>query len=970
MITADHAQAIKALKFLHTDGAVFEVCIISPKNPKCNLFEGFAGGEKATVSGWFQDPQKAAELVTKIEAAGIYVTLNPCKEAYLARANHRLKVSIPRTEDKHIEAYKNLLIDVDADPGGVSGVSSTDAEHDAALEMAQIIRADLTKDGWVEPLSADSGNGGHLTYAVDLPNTPESVELIKAVLQALALRYQDELSRRNLGIDTSVFNPARLTKLYGTWVRKGDSTKTRPHRLATILSLPEARQPVPLELLQKQAAIVLPKTETQKKEIQSDRGRVDVPAYLAHYGRKMVKVKPYADGLLYCLEECIFDPSHSPNESGILQAADGTLSYQCFHDSCKGRTWKAARKIISGAAKLTLFMVGKSSPKATPSPALNPGESEPEKISWVGHLYFVECGRLCLEVIDREGPHTRPLANFQARIEEEITRDDGLRPVREFLVRGSLETGRPLPPARIPAREFDGLAWIRRDWGAGPCQAPGRSLGPHLLNAIQAHSQGIKRRMVYAHSGWRKINGGWRYLHGGGAIGQGKPVEVDLGENLHLYRLSEPGGIEAAQASLRFLDIGPWEILAPLISCAYLAPFADLEKIDFSLWIYGKTGGLKSSLAALALSHFGKFLRTTLPGSWFSTANSLEKLIFTLKDSLCVIDDFVPPANFRESHLMTEKAARIIYQAGNRSGRGRLTADLNARPDHYPRCLIISTGEILLPGQRQSATARYLGIELDPEKTLIDLSRLTAAQAESHLYSGAMAAYLEDLAPRLDAAQKDIRALFEAYRRAFQSGAHLRIPEIQAWLTVGFEMFLRFQTRMKTISQGQADEMLKRAWEVFEALGEKHSRIIEGERPTLKFLAVLKELFYQGRIYVESANLAGAPPQRKDDLGWAGTDPAKNAELVGWADDSTLYLMPETAMRVVNEAIRRQGDFLSLGKNEMLAALAREGFIDPGKDSQQGRNTHVKKMQGTSKRVICLPLEKLAHDEVLEDENL
>ena len=604
------------------------------------------------------------------------------------------------------------------------------------------------------------------------------------------------------------------------------------------------------------------------------------------------------------------------------------------------------------------------------SQARPPAPSEPEKISWVGHLFFVEHGRLCLEVIDREGRHTRPLANFQARIEEEITRDDGLRPVREFLVRGSLETGRPLPPARIPAREFEGLAWIRREWGAEACQAPARSLGPHLVNAIQAHSQGLKKRIVYAHSGWRKINGVWLYLHGGGAIGQGEPVEVDLGENLHLYRLSEPGGIEAAQASLKFLDIAPWEITAPLISCAYLAPFADLEQIDFSLWIYGPTGGLKSTLAALALSHFGKFSRTTLPGSWFSTANSLEKLTFILKDSLCVIDDFILAANFKESHLMTEKAARIIYQAGNLSGRGRLSADLSVRPTHYPRCLIISTGEILLPGQRQSATARYLGIELDPKKIMIDKARLTAAQAEAHLYPGAMAAYLADLAPRLEDVQAEIRELWEGYREAFQSTAHLRIPEIQAWLTVGFEMFLRFQTGMGTISQGQADEMLKRAWKVFEDLGEKHSRVIEGERPTLKFLAVLKELFYQGRIYVESATLAGAPPQRKDDLGWAGTEPARGAEFVGWADDSTIYLMPETALRVVNEAIRRQGDFLSLGKNEMLAALAREGFIEPGKDSQQGRNTHVKKIQGTSKRVICLPLEKLAHDEALEDETL
>jgi len=314
---------------------------------------------------------------------------------------------------------------------------------------------------------------------------------------------------------------------------------------------------------------------------------------------------------------------------------------------------------------------------------------------------------------------------------------------------------------------------------------------------------------------------------------------------------------------------------------------------------------------------------------------------------------------------MTEGAARLIYQAGNRSARGRLAADLSARPNYYPRCLIISTGEMLLPGQRQSATARYLGIELDPKKIQIDKDRLTEAQEEAHLYSAAMAAYLSDLTLRLDDTIEDIKDLWTGYRNAFQKGTHLRIPEIQAWLAVGFEMFLRFQTRMGTISGDQAYEMLNRAWKVFEDLGAKHSRIIEGERPTLKFISVLRELFLQGRIYAESTAGTGGAPCNGGELGWEGVESARNAELIGWADEHTIYLMPEATLRAVHEALRRQGDFLALGRNDMFSALARDGFIVPGKHG----NTQVKKIQGTSKRVICLPFRKLTHDEI-EDEYL
>jgi Domain of unknown function (DUF927)/RepB DNA-primase from phage plasmid len=582
-----------------------------------------------------------------------------------------------------------------------------------------------------------------------------------------------------------------------------------------------------------------------------------------------------------------------------------------------------------------------------------------------GYYYAVLKGCHNLVVIGESETQEKPLSNFVAQVTDEVTRDDGAKVTKEFTITGKAGDLQ-LPSAHVPTKDFDKLSWSREQWGAAASITPTRSNAVHLPNAILSYSreQGISTRTIYGHTGFRKINGVWRYLHGGGAIGGDDPIEVDLGENLQLYHLPDPGGIEAAHASLRFLEVAPWEITVPLISCAYLAPFADVCRIDFSVWLYGPTGSMKSTLAALALCHFGNFTRTTLPGSWFSTVNSLEQLCFKFKDCLLVIDDFMPASNSKESHRMTESAARLIYQAGNRSARGRLAADLSARPNYYPRCLIISTAEMLLPGQRQSATARYLGIELDPKKIQIDKNRLTEAQEEAGLYAAAMATYLEHLAPRLDDTVDEIKDLWAGYRKAFQKGAHLRIPEIQAWLAVGFEMFLRFQTRMGAINRDRTYEMEKQAWKVFEALGEKHARIIEGERPTLKFISVLRELFRQGRIYAEGANVPGAPYHGRE-LGWDGSEPARNAEFIGWANEDTLYLMPEATLRVVHEALRRQGDFLALGRNDMLSALARDGFIVPGKDG----NTLVKKIQGTSKRVVCLPFKKLTYDEV-EDGNL
>lgn len=349
-------QVIDTLNFLHPGGEVFELCVIGPKNPNSNLWEGRAGGKKPIVAGWFRAHGKVAALVAQVQATGIYVTLNPCQEALLARANERLKAQVDRTADHNITGIRNLLIDID--PIRPTGISSTDQEHEAALEMAQIIKADLAKEGWPEPLVGDSGNGAHLIYPLDLPRNDDTAALLKKVLAGLARRYADQLAHLHHELDQVVFNPARLTKLYGTWTRKGDDTPDRPHRLARIISLPAARMPVSVELLKAISQGTGNQKPPRDKGNGGAAGSFDLAAYLNHYSVEVLRVKLHGGADLHLLAACLFDASHADGEAAIGQAQDGTLFYQCFHDSCKTRTWADARTLISGADKLNQFKAG------------------------------------------------------------------------------------------------------------------------------------------------------------------------------------------------------------------------------------------------------------------------------------------------------------------------------------------------------------------------------------------------------------------------------------------------------------------------------------------------------------------------------------------------------------------------------------------------------------------------------------
>jgi hypothetical protein len=192
-----------------------------------------------TVSGYFDNVDRLTEAVVRLApvARGVYFTPNPLNPALLSRALNRIRPITdrePLTSDADVRSRRWLLID--CDPIRPSGISSTEMEHEAALTRVHEIREALAGEGWSAPILADSGNGAHMLYWIDLPNDHVSTELIKRCLEALAFRFDDA----RVSIDQKVYNAARIWKVYGTMARKGDDTPDRPHRLSRVLEVPQA----------------------------------------------------------------------------------------------------------------------------------------------------------------------------------------------------------------------------------------------------------------------------------------------------------------------------------------------------------------------------------------------------------------------------------------------------------------------------------------------------------------------------------------------------------------------------------------------------------------------------------------------------------------------------------------------------------------------------------------------------------
>jgi hypothetical protein len=357
------------LDFLNPDGHVFELCAKNPKVKRSHLWNDEILYREGMVGGWFSDVEEAIRLALAVDREtnpdAVYVTLNPCQKALLARGDNRLKVSPNRTKDSEIDKIKNLLIDID--PERPSDISSSENEHQGAMDLAWKVMDSLSARGWPDPFVGDSGNGAQLIYKVGLKNTKENVELIKLCLKAL----DAEFSSPEFKVDLKVFNPSRLVKLYGTHARKGENLAERPHRLATSIHEPKNPKTVPPELLNSLAGLANDQKKGKNlKSSSKSRKRFDVEAYLSHYGIVAVQTKPHESSTLYCLAECVFDPSHKRNESAIGQTDDGKLFYQCFHNSCQGRTWEDAKREISGDADLSDFTTVEDGRNSTQSELL------------------------------------------------------------------------------------------------------------------------------------------------------------------------------------------------------------------------------------------------------------------------------------------------------------------------------------------------------------------------------------------------------------------------------------------------------------------------------------------------------------------------------------------------------------------------------------------------------------------------
>jgi P4 family phage/plasmid primase-like protien len=332
-------------------GEVREVRI--PRTRSGQLWRG-----NGVQAGWFDELEKLVQAVLPItgaDAEGVFVSLNPVNDPLLARRANRLADvgrGDPTTTDADISRRTNLLID--PDPLRPSGISATDEEMAEALRVRDQIQPYLADQGWPEPrISGMSGNGGGLIYAIDLPNDDAATTLVRQVLAALASSFNTPTVK----VDQTVYNAARITKIYGTVAAKGDPIAERPWRVARAEYHYDS-PPVPRALLEQLAAQAPATANSASRKVHQPPldGPADEPASavteLLDAAGIVYSIKEQLYGMVYRLARCPTSDDHSDG-AAIIKLRNGALAFRCQHDRCADKQWKDVRPLLVSGAKGT-----------------------------------------------------------------------------------------------------------------------------------------------------------------------------------------------------------------------------------------------------------------------------------------------------------------------------------------------------------------------------------------------------------------------------------------------------------------------------------------------------------------------------------------------------------------------------------------------------------------------------------------
>jgi Domain of unknown function (DUF3854) len=556
--------------------------------------------------------------------------------------------------------------------------------------------------------------------------------------------------------------------------------------------------------------------------------------------------------------------------------------------------------------------------------------------------YRVHKGRL-LYLAEKAGNSQQlqalPIADFAAQITEEITTEEG---TRLFTINGTTIHDHEFS-LEISASEFsDDHALKSALTVVAGAQAPVHAgMQKHLGPAIQLLTKDdVSQIRRYARTGWAD---GKFLLPGrepeGVRIVLPRKLPYEKNPNAELSL-----GLDALKSLLCSMPKDVTTITATVAFQAPLAQIAGWRNDRYALFIKGKTGSFKTSVAQALMSLYGpSFMDDYLLIKFGlgATANAMMQLATHAHDLPFLLDNYKPTTGGGARELIN--LIHNILEGGEKDRLNRASELKDTKPVF---CWPIITGEDV-PDTDAAALARMLIVHYAWEPGTPNDS-LTKAQKDAPHLSAVGIAWLDWL--ESDDGQccvKDHVKHFDDTRQTWATILYKMNPRMANPLRVAtnlatHELTWVILTQHPTIGPILTDPIDNFPYHHKNGLlicADTMSRHTEESVEAQRFLVVLRELLGSGRVRLLRKGTSIHP------------DDKDRTPVVGWKDeDDSVYLLPIVARHAVDQALGGDG----LGGVSSLSLYRQLGELKMLASYDRGRETKKLKHDGISENTLHL----------------
>ncbi|OMC75063.1 hypothetical protein BK121_03350 [Paenibacillus odorifer] len=361
-----------------------------------------------------------------------------------------------------------------------------------------------------------------------------------------------------------------------------------------------------------------------------------------------------------------------------------------------------------------------------------------------------------------------------------------------FMIDGTNTT--IIPKFEVLHKEINRAKWLDTHIPFGIIYKPKSTNFESILRYIHKSLKKLSITIEYETAGWHMFDGKWSYLLTDETIGESKDKNIiTTDRNSSLLKNEKLNAKEAFQGTLSMLNICDPKLTHGLLGHTLISlittPLMSNElSPNFSMWIYGKSGLGKTSIAELFTQIFkSKKIVRVDDYKRDIKKNALQK------DCVSIFDDYGTAKTKQTEKQTEEKVESIIRWLGDRS--------LSSNSTVIPEGMTLFTGESFLDLNKKntSSIARVIRVEMDnifnkQERNYDPLKAENFTIFSNKLYlPTSIRYYLEWLSRKLNSNFTDrYREDFKQIKHEIKDSFHERHIDAIAHLIVSFNFYLSF----------------------------------------------------------------------------------------------------------------------------------------------------------------------------------